>query len=103
MMVVSVLAVLAGMAVPRLLNAQDVLQMEAAARYLVAEAMLTRSRAARHGTAVGLRFELDRRGDRSGGEYHWTAYVDGDGDGILAADVVRGIDSCGSTLGQLDG
>ncbi len=81
-----VVATLTGMAVPMLLTAQDHWQLEAAARYVSGQAMLARSRAARHGASVGLRFERDGDG------YWFGSYVDGDGDGVLAADVSRGVD-----------
>ena len=81
-----VVAVLASLAVPFLVTAREESQVMAAARYLAAQAMLARSRAARHGAAVGLRFEQD------GGGYLYAPYVDGDGDGIRRADVARGVD-----------
>ena len=81
-----VVAVLAGLAVPYLASAREESQVMAAARYLAAQAMLGRSRAVRHGTTVGLRFEQDDGG------YLYATYVDGDGDGIRKADVASGID-----------
>ena len=89
---VSILATLAGIAVPMLLTAKDAMQLEGAARYLAAEAMLARSRAAKHGTAVGMRFQRDSRDGRSSDEDGWTMYVDGDGDGIRSADVAQNAD-----------
>ncbi len=83
---VVVVAILAGMAVPFLIAAREQSQVSAAARYLSAQAMLARSRAVKHGAAVGLRFEADAGADR------FSSYVDGDGDGILGIDVSRGID-----------
>ena len=81
-----VVAVLAGLAVPYLGSAREESQVMAAARYLAAQAMLARTRAVRHGAAVGLRFERDGAG------YRFAPYVDGDGDGIRSADVARGVD-----------
>ena len=81
-----VVTVLAGLAVPFLATAREESQVIAAARYLAAQAMLARSRAAQHGAAVGLRFDRDARG------YRYAPYVDGDGDGIRAADVASGVD-----------
>ena len=81
-----VLTVLAGVAVPFLTTAREGSQVVSAARYLSAQAMLARSRALKHGAAVGLRFEGEA--DR----YRFAAYVDGDGDGIRRADVVSGVD-----------
>lgn len=83
---VAVVAMLAGMAVPFLIAARERSQVSAAAAYLSAQAMLARSRAVKHGAAVGLRFEADA------GVYRFASYVDGDGDGIRAIDVSRGID-----------
>ena len=56
---VSILAPLAGVAVPMLLATQDAMQIEGVARHLAAEAMLVRSQAAKHGTAVWIPFEQD--------------------------------------------
>lgn len=81
-----VLTVLAGVAVPILTTAREGSQITAAARYVAAQAMLARSRAVRHGAAVGLRFERDAE------RYRFAAYVDGDGDGIRQADVASGVD-----------
>lgn len=83
---VAVLTMLAGMAVPLLMAARGRSEVAAAARYLAAQAMVARAAAARHGAAVGLRFETDA------GEDRFTSFVDGDGDGIRSADVARGID-----------
>ena len=83
---VAVVALLAGMAVPFLLAARERSRVSAAAAYLSAQAMLARSRAVKHGAAVGLRFETDAGADR------FASYVDGDGDGIRGSDVSRGVD-----------
>ena len=81
-----VVAVLASLAIPYLVSAREESQVMAAARYLAAQAMLSRSQAVRHGATVGLRFEQDDGG------YLYATYVDGDGDGIRKADVISGID-----------
>ena len=81
-----VVAVLASLAVPYLVAAREESQVMAAARYLAAQAMLSRSQAVRHGATVGLRFEQDDGG------YLYATYIDGDGDGIRKADVASGID-----------
>ena len=83
---VAVVTMLAGLAVPFLMAARERSRVSAAAAYLSAQAMLARSRAVQHGAAVGLRFEADA------GAYRFGSYVDGDGDGIRASDVSRGID-----------
>ena len=57
-----------------------------AVRYVVAEVMLARAQAARRGTSVGIRFGRDMRG------YYFGTYVDGNGNGLRATDVRRGID-----------
>ncbi len=82
----AVVAILAGMAVPFLMVAREQSRVAAAAAYLSAQAMLARSRAVGHGTAVGLRFEVHADG------YRFSSYVDGDGDGIRGSDVARGVD-----------
>ena len=86
MLGVAIMATLAAMAVPRLLETGDEMQARAAARYVAAQGLSARAHAARTGAAVGLRFEQDRFG------YHWTGYVDGDGDGVRMADIARGVD-----------
>ena len=87
MLGVAIMATLAAMAVPRLLETGDEMQARAAARYVAAQGLSARAHAARTGAAVGLRFEQDRFG------YHWTGYVDGDGDGVRMADIARGVDA----------
>ena len=72
----AIMATLAAMAVPRLLETGDEMQARAAARYVAAQGLSVRAYAARTGAAVGLRFEQDRL------YFHWTrwiGYVDGDG------------------------
>ena len=69
----AIMATLAAMAVPRLLETGDEMQARAAARHVAAQGLSARAHAARTGAAVGLRFEQDRL------YFHWTGYVDGDG------------------------
>ena len=82
-----VLVVLAGLSAPLMSTAREEAHVIAAARYLSAQAMLARSRAVQHGSAVGLRFERD-----GAGGYRHALYLDGDSDGIRQADVASGVD-----------
>lgn len=86
MLAAGLFAVLAGMAVPLLRTGQENVQVMVAARYLAGQAMLARSRAIRSGAVVGLRFQAHPGG------YQVRSYVDGDGDGLQAADIAGGVD-----------
>ena len=87
-LLVAVLLVIAvvGMAMPRFQRLLSTHEDRLAVRHLVAEATLARVRALRYGTSVGIRFEQDPSG------YRFRTYLDGNGDGVRANDVRRGID-----------
>ena len=83
---IAILATVTALAMPFLLASRDDIRMDAAARYMSAQIMLARAHAARHGAAVGLRFE------RSGKTYRMAMFLDGNGNGVRQADMRRGAD-----------
>jgi prepilin-type N-terminal cleavage/methylation domain-containing protein len=86
LLAVSLVAVLAGMAIPLTGSAVDELRTGAAARYVAARIVNGRMDAVRRSTSVGLRFEP------SGADYMLVPYADGNGNGIRTADIQRGLD-----------
>ena len=86
MLCLGAVTLLVGMAGPAVLAMRDDVAARAAVRYVASEAMLARFQATRRGAAVGIRFERISTG------YQFTSYVDGNGDGIRAADIARGVD-----------
>jgi prepilin-type N-terminal cleavage/methylation domain-containing protein len=85
--VMAVAATLAGVALPLWSNAVDHMNTSAAARYLAGRIALARLDAVRRSTVVGLRF------DPQGPDYVYRVLVDGNGNGLRAADVTAGIDT----------
>ena len=77
---------LVGMSLPAFQRLATAQRERLAVRYMVGQAMLARSQAARRGTSVGIRFTRDRRG------YYFETHVDGNGNGVRAIDVRKGID-----------
>lgn len=80
-------ATLAGIAVPVTSSALDAMRASAAARYMASRLMGLRMEAVRSSTAVALRFEP------VAGDYTFTAYRDGNGNGIRSAEIQAGIDT----------
>lgn len=62
--------------------------MELAAQEAAAVLLRARIQAIRRSHHVAVRFTEDDTG-----RVHWTLYADGDGDGVLARDVARGVDT----------
>jgi len=87
MVVLAVVAICLGMALPPVLMTREDSVARQATAYVVGQMMLARSQAARYGAAVGLRFEKDR------GDVGFSKYVDGDGDGIRTHDISDGVDT----------
>ena len=79
-------AVLAGVALPLTNNAIDDLWTLAAARYIAGRIVHGRIDAVKRSTAVALRFEP------STPDCVFTPYADGNGNGVRAADIHRGVD-----------
>lgn len=86
LLAVSLMATLAGIAVPLASGAIDDLRASGAARHMAARIAAIRLDAVRRAATVGLRF------DPQGEDYTFTTFLDGDGDGLRAADVTRGLD-----------
>jgi prepilin-type N-terminal cleavage/methylation domain-containing protein len=82
----AVATVLTGVALPLTGAAIDELRTLAAARYLAGRIVHGRMDAIRRSTSVALRFEP------SSSDYAFTPYADGNGNGVRAADIHRGVD-----------
>ena len=82
----SVMATLAGLAVPLVSTTIDDLHAAGAARHLAARVASVRIDAVRRSSSVALRFE------RQGSDYAFTVFVDGNGNGVRAADITAGVD-----------
>jgi type II secretory pathway pseudopilin PulG len=79
-------AVLCGLAVPSILRTIDRSRALAAVRYLASRMTLARMQAATWGAAVALRFE------QTGDGLVFSIYRDGNRNGVLTADIERGVD-----------
>lgn len=87
LLAVSFIATMAGIAVPLASATVDHLRAAGAARYMAARIATIRFDAVRRAATVALRF------DRAGEDYTFTTFLDGDSDGVRAADITRGIDT----------
>ena len=108
-LVVAVTATLAGLAVPLFSTTIDDIHAAGAARHIAARIASDRIEAVRRSSAVALRFE------RQGADYAFTTFIDGNGNGVRAADITSGIDRssgrrerlsdffAGASFGLLDG
>jgi hypothetical protein len=83
---VSLMATICGIAVPPVLNLADSLRAAGAARYVSTRLQRARMEAITRSADVAVRFT-----DVPGG-YAFAVYVDGNGNGVLSADILRGID-----------
>ena len=86
LLAVSTIATLAGIAVPIAAGTVDDLRAAGAARHMAARIATNRLDAVRRATTVALRFE------RQGADYAFTTFVDGNGNGVRAADITQNID-----------
>jgi prepilin-type N-terminal cleavage/methylation domain-containing protein len=86
LMVVAIVTVLVGTALPVTSGALDSLRTLAATRYLAARMVGARMEAIKRSTQLALRFEA---GDP---DYTFVRVLDGNGNGVRTADVRRGID-----------
>jgi type II secretory pathway pseudopilin PulG len=84
--VVALTAVIAGVAIPLTGDALDDARTCAAARYLAAQIVSSRLDAVNRSRAVALRFEA------STPDYRVTRYIDGNANGVRAAEIRSGID-----------
>ena len=84
--VVALAATVMSIAVPTTRDGVEGLQVSSAARYLAGRLSDARMRAVARSTCLGVRFVP------AGSDYRFTAYVDGNDDGIRTADITAGID-----------
>ncbi|HEY7289056.1 MAG TPA: GspH/FimT family pseudopilin [Vicinamibacterales bacterium] len=82
--VLATVSTLSGIAVPPILRAVDDYRATSAARHLAARLQRIRMEAVLRSASVALKF--------SGPPYAFSTYVDGNGDGVLAHDIDRGVD-----------
>ena len=87
MFVLGVAATLASLAVPAVRAGLDDMRAVAASRHVVARLQQARGRAVMRGRATALRFTP------SGTGYVVSMYEDGNGNGVLAADIATGVDA----------
>ena len=80
-------ATLTAVAIPATSDASDELRTAMAARYLSSALSLSRLDAVKRSSAIGLRFEA------VGDDYRFVPYLDGNANGIRAADITAGIDT----------
>jgi hypothetical protein len=86
MFVTTLLAILSCIAVPQMLASVDDTRTIGAVRYLSSRLQRARMEAVARSAVVSVRFTADAMG------YSFAVYVDGNGNGVLAADIQRGID-----------
>jgi hypothetical protein len=96
LLVAATATTLTGMALPLSATTIDHVRTAAAARYVAARVAALRIDAVRRSATTALRFE------RSGPDYTLAAFVDGNGNGLRAADVAKGIDRALDTPERLD-
>ncbi len=84
--VMGLAATVGAMAVPQTLSALDEARTVGAARHIAARLQRARTEAISRSTTVGVRFSL------VGGHYVYAAYLDGNGNGIRAADIAANVD-----------
>jgi type II secretory pathway pseudopilin PulG len=86
MFVTTLVAILSGIAVPQMLASVDDSRTIGAVRYLSSRLQRARMEAVARVAVVSVRFTADATG------YSFAVYVDGNGNGVLAADIQRGVD-----------
>jgi type II secretory pathway pseudopilin PulG len=84
--IVALLGTVCGIAVPPVLNAVDHVRAVGAARYVSTRLQRARMEAVTRSANVGVRFSNTASG------YELAAYVDGNGNGVSARDILRGVD-----------
>ena len=94
--VLALTVVVSAMAVPFALAGLDQSRAAAAATYIAGRLMQARLEAVKRSAFVALQFA------EMNGEYWFQTYVDGNGNGVLARDISRGIDRPLGAAEQLD-
>ena len=86
LLAIAVMVTVIGIAVPLTSDVLDQVRTGMAARYLEGRIMAARMLAVRRSTRVALRFEA------AGDDYRFAEYLDGNGNGVRAADIASGAD-----------
>jgi prepilin-type N-terminal cleavage/methylation domain-containing protein len=86
LMVIAIIVVVAGAAIPLAHGSVDRTRAAGAARYVAGRMAMARFEAVRRSAHVAIRFV------EQGDGYWLRAYVDGNGNGVLSRDIGRGID-----------
>jgi prepilin-type N-terminal cleavage/methylation domain-containing protein len=84
--VATLMVTIAAAAAPLTLNSLDRSRTAGAASYVASRLMLARLTAVKRSTFVGMQFVLKPDG------YWFRTYADGNGNGVLARDITRGVD-----------
>jgi type II secretory pathway pseudopilin PulG len=84
--VVALIATVCGVAVPPAIHSVDAVRAAGAARYVSARLQRARMEAVLRSADVGVRFSNTPSG------YTFVVYVDGNGNGVLSRDILRGVD-----------
>lgn len=87
LLALSMIATLAGIAIPLASGTVDDLRASGAARHMAARIATIRLDAVRRAATVSLRFE------RRGADYAFATFLDGNGNGVRTADITQGIDT----------
>jgi len=95
MFVCGLIATLSGVAVPQILASLDAMRTAAAARYVSARLQSARMTAVMRSAAVAIRFKTDASG------YTFTAYIDGNRNGVLTREIQSGVDRQIAGVGHL--
>jgi prepilin-type N-terminal cleavage/methylation domain-containing protein len=85
--VLSITATLAAVAIPVSTATMDEFRARSAARYVAQQIARLRLEAVKRSSSVGLRFAAD------GSDYRYTAYADGNANGIRTVDITDGADA----------
>jgi prepilin-type N-terminal cleavage/methylation domain-containing protein len=96
LMVVTVLAIIAGAALPLAFGGVDRARASGAASYMAGRMAAARFEAVKRSAHVAIRFVEDSNG------YWLSTYVDGNGNGVRSTDIAGGIDSPITAAERLD-
>ena len=96
LMAITVMVIVAGAAIPLAQSSVDRTRAAAAAHYVAGRVAMARFEAVRRSAYVAIQFVQQPDG------YRLRSYVDGNRNGVLAADIARGIDLPISAVEQLE-
>lgn len=86
LMVIAVIVIVTGAAIPLAYGSVDRTRTAGAARYVAGRMAMARFEAVKRSAYVAIRFV------ETGGEYWLRTYIDGNGNGVLTRDIGRGVD-----------